>query len=129
MKEGESYSPSMRFDIHPYCRLSLAFCWCPFELLGGGLFGAKKSFPRETNAVTWMGLEARVQATSTRSPANQPMGPLHHYPYLKSEKIYKEKENWEKKLNSGGNNSDKNNSTIFLAFQSDFQNYSRLHDK
>ena len=78
MKEGESYSPSMRFDIHPYCRLSLAFCWCPFELLGGGLFGAKKSFPRETNAVTWMGLEARVQATSTRSPANQPMRPLHH---------------------------------------------------
>ena len=78
VKEGESYSPSMRFDIHPYCRLSLAFCWCPFELLGGGLFGAKKSFPRETNAVTWMGLEARVQATSTRSPANQPMRPLHY---------------------------------------------------
>ena len=42
--------------------------------------------------------------------------------------LYKEKENWKKKLNSGGNNSDKNNSTIFLAFQSDFQNYSRLHD-
>ena len=43
--------------------------------------------------------------------------------------LYKEKENWKKKFNSGGNNSEKNNSTIFLAFQSDFQNNTRLHDK
>ena len=47
MKEAESYSPYMRFDIHPYFRVSLAFFLRPFEVLGGGLCGANKSFPRE----------------------------------------------------------------------------------
>ena len=47
VKEAESYSPYMGFYIHPYCKVSLAFFWRPFELLEGGLCGANNSFPRE----------------------------------------------------------------------------------
>ena len=154
----------MRFDIYPYCTVSLAFCWCQFELLVEGYVGLTSPFSGIRHNVGLTSLfsgiwhndlaEARAQATSTQSPANQPMRALHHHPNLKtcfnhlmricrcsSEKFSRvkpsqgthlnsiKKRKIGKKLNSGGNNSYQNNSTIFLAFQSDLQNYLRLHDK
>ena len=47
MEKGESYSPSMRFDIHPYFRVFLAFCWRPFELLGRMICAANMAFSKE----------------------------------------------------------------------------------
>ena len=38
----------MRIDIYSHCRVSLAFCWCPFELLEREKKLAKRKFERKT---------------------------------------------------------------------------------
>ena len=93
-KEGKSNPSPMRFDIYPYCTVSLAFCWCQFELLVEGYVGLTSPFSGIRHNVGLTSLfsgiwhndlaEARAQATSTQSPANQPMRPLHHHPNLKT---------------------------------------------
>ena len=151
VKEGKSYPPPMRFDICPYCTVSLAICWCPFELLVEGYVGLT-SLSQGSDTMTWLRLEHKphqpgVQQTNRWDHCITILiwklalttwwgyvavaAKISHSEAITmySLELYKEKENWKKKFNSGGNNSEKNNSTIFLAFQSDFQNYTRLHDK
>ena len=48
--------PPFWFDICPYCTVSLAFCWCPFELLVKGYVGLTSLFPG-SDTMTWLRLE------------------------------------------------------------------------